>query len=84
MALTLSPCKELKEFGFDIAKLILLLWLLQPLSLLPGPAAVLEGGLGEQRGWRPRHSCPSQLPGQHGEQGICQWQQDFSCHLLLS
>lgn len=49
-ALTLSLCKELKEFGFYIAKLLLLLWLLQPVPLLPVPPAVLEGGVGASQG----------------------------------
>lgn len=98
VALTLSLCKELfflckelKEFGFYVAKLLLLWWLWQPVSLLP---AVLEGalgasrGLGEQRvpvGMAGGHITPA-LPGCWGStgKGICQWQQDFSCHLLLS
>lgn len=95
VALTLSLCKELKEFGFYTAKLPMPSWLWQPLSLLPVPAAVLQGGLGASRGLGEQrvpvgmaggHATPAphRLPGQHREWGICWWQQDFSCHLLLS
>lgn len=94
MALTLSLCKELKEFGFYTAKLLLLLWLLQPVSLLQCQQLCLRvvwelhsiwGSRGSLLGWL---EATPLLPltgcwGSTGK-GICWWQQDFSCHLLLS
>lgn len=82
VALTLSLCKELKEFGFYIAKLFLLLWLLQPVSLQLCLRVLWElhrvwGSRGSLWGWL---EATALLP----SEGICQWQQDFSCHLLLS
>lgn len=97
VALTLSMCrdcsKELKDFGFYVAKLLLLLGCgccsLGPSCLCQQPWPRSPVGFGGAEGphgeWLEAElSLPcTRLLEQCSRGGICRQQQDFSCHLLL-